>query len=91
MTRWIRGALTGALALTFLEILVTDSRAASGVSGAAATLASAVRRLLDASVPAIPDLRSRGVAAPQRQSGAASNGAILGASVVGRPAGPTSA
>lgn len=53
--RWLRGALTGALALTFLEVLVTNDRAAGGVTGAAGWLSRGVARFLDPAAPGIYD------------------------------------
>lgn len=53
----LRGVIAGGLALTALEALVT-SRGAANNAGALFTLtAGAINRLIDPSVPLIPDRR----------------------------------
>lgn len=54
----LRGMALGAMGLTLLEVLVTSQKATQNFGGVFALIAKGYNRLVDPSVPLIPDLRS---------------------------------
>lgn len=65
----IRGVVAGVLALIALQV-ITSRGGSKNVTGLFGTAGSMVKRALDPSVPAIPDLR-KGVTKPSSSSGGA--------------------
>jgi len=53
----LRGVVAGVLALSALELVLSSSEAAKNAGGAFELAASAINRLVDPSVPLIPDRR----------------------------------
>lgn len=53
----VRGVIVGALGLTALEAVVSSQTGTENVSTLIGLVSSAFRRLVDPSVPLIPDLR----------------------------------
>lgn len=51
----LRGAIAGGLGLTFLEVLVSNPKAAANTGTVFGLLAGALRRVVDPTVPLIPD------------------------------------
>lgn len=53
----LRGVMGGVIGLSLLEALVSSQKSAQNASGLFVLAASAVNRLVDPSVPLIPDRR----------------------------------
>ena len=54
----LRGFVAGALGLTLLEAAVSTQKAASNASGVVSVLTKGIARIVDPTVPLIPDRRS---------------------------------
>lgn len=53
----LRGIVAGAIGLSLLELVVSNPAASTNTGAVFELAASAIRRLVDPSVPLIPDLR----------------------------------
>lgn len=81
----VRGVLMGALTLVALQVFVSNSAAYGSVGGMFDWAASAARRFLDPTVPAIPDFRSS--QQKQQQTGTGPGG-LFGPASPGGPGNP---
>ncbi|MEV4557789.1 hypothetical protein AB0K51_12405 [Kitasatospora sp. NPDC049285] len=72
-----RALFTGMLGLALLEAAVSSNAAAERAGGLLTSLAAVINHVLDPTVPAIPDLRKHGGAAPPASAPAPSTGGTL--------------